>query len=79
MDRGDIVSAIADGLSEYCNCTTVKTCDECASNKLALYKKQVRAEVIDKVFKILEEEIDIIDGASWSRLQDRLVKMKEQK
>lgn len=41
--------------------------------------KQGTSDAIDNVFKILEEEIDIIDGASWSRLQDRLVKMKEQK
>lgn len=39
--------------------------------------EQGRSDTIDDVFKILEEEIDIIDGASWSRLQDRLVKIKE--
>lgn len=49
MDREIIVDAISEWLGENHSCTTVKTCDECASRELELYENQIRIKVLEEV------------------------------
>lgn len=63
---------------QVCNNIEGSTACQCASTfDLSASTKLTKNLIITKVQEIMRQEIDIIDGDSWDRVQEKLDKLKE--